>query len=176
MVGTLVTAMETLRKDSERIAEITGLVDDIAFQTNLLALNAAVEAARAGEQVRGFAVVATEVRNLAKRSRDASKEIRTLVMAGLTQAREGSALADRVGARMEEVSASVSKVSALLDEIAGAAQEQSLGLDQVNLAVAQMDMVTQQNAALVAAADGTSRALDDEAQALLQEVSRFRIH
>ena len=175
MVGRLVGAMEILRKDSERIAEITSLVDDIAFQTNLLALNSAVEAARAGEQGRGFAVVATEVRNLSKRSSEAAREIRGLVQAGLTRAQEGAVLAGSVGSKMIEVTEGVKKVTDLLDEIASAAQEQSTGLDQVNLAVSQMDMVTQQNAALVAAADDTSRSLDEEAQSLLEEVSRFKI-
>lgn len=175
MVTRVVETMEQVRKDSSRIAEITSLVDEIAFQTNLLALNAAVEAARAGEHGRGFAVVAGEVRNLAKRSSDASKEIRTLVQAGVNRAQQGTELAAQAGARMEEVFASVGRVSALLAEIATATQEQSLGLEQVNLAVSQMDTATQQNASMVAAADASSSSLDEEARALLSEVSRYRI-
>ena len=175
LVKRVVTAMDELRKDSERIAEITALVDEIAFQTNLLALNAAVEAARAGEHGRGFAVVAAEVRNLARRSSEASKEIRDLVQVGVTRAHQGTQVASQAGAKMDEVLAAVRGVSDLLSEIATATQEQSLGLDQVNQAISQMDTATQQNAALVAAADASSSALDEEARSLLDEVSRYRI-
>jgi len=175
LVARVVETMSQVRHDSARIAEITTLVDEIAFQTNLLALNAAVEAARAGEHGRGFAVVAGEVRNLARRSSEASKEIRGLVQAGVHRASQGTELAAQAGAKMEEVFASVGRVSTLLAEIARATQEQSLGLDQVNQAVSQMDTATQQNAALVAAADASSSALDAEAQNLLGEVSRYRI-
>ncbi|WLT33199.1 methyl-accepting chemotaxis protein [Geothrix sp. PMB-07] len=175
MVHQVMATMEEVRKASTRIAEITSLVDEIAFQTNLLALNAAVEAARAGEHGRGFAVVAGEVRILAKRSSDASREIRTLVQAGVDRAQVGTELASQAEERMHEVLASVGRVSSLLSEIATATQEQSIGLDQVNQAVAHMDTATQQNATLVSAADESSAALDEEAKHLLQEVSRYRI-
>ncbi|MCC4309265.1 methyl-accepting chemotaxis protein [Alcanivorax marinus] len=143
------TTMASIDEAAGRIAEIIGLIDGIAFQTNILALNASVEAARAGEHGRGFAVVAQEVRNLAGRSGEAAAEIRGLIDTSVTRTRQGSELVRRAGATMKEIVDSVTPVSELIADISTGAREQSRGIGQVNTAVAEMDSMTQQNAAMV---------------------------
>ncbi|WP_439108971.1 methyl-accepting chemotaxis protein [Halomonas flagellata] len=175
VVGEVVTTMHEIRQSSQQITEIIKVIDSIAFQTNILALNASVEAARAGEQGRGFAVVAGEVRNLAGRSADAAREIRGLIEASVARVETGTARADRAGQTMGEIVAAVQKVSDIMDEIASASQEQSHGIDQVNLAVAQMDQVTQQNAALVQQAAAAAHQVEAEAERLKGAVAGFRL-
>ncbi len=170
-----VAAMAEITSASQRIAEIVGLIDELAFQTNLLSLNAAVEAARSGEQGRGFAVVANEVRNLAQRSAGAAKEIKTLIGESVAKVSFGTELVQRSGAALEGIVESVKKVTDIVAEIAAASAEQSAGIDQVNTAVMQMDEVTQQNAALVEEAAAASRALQEQAEALVSQVGYFRI-
>jgi len=172
VVQRAVDAMGEINTSSKKIADIIGVIDEIAFQTNLLALNAAVEAARAGEQGRGFAVVAGEVRNLAQRSAGAAKEIKTLIQDSVEKVDDGSKLVDQSGKTLEEIVAAVKKVSDIIAEIAAASQEQSSGIDQVNKAVTQMDEVTQQNAALVEEAAAASESMDEQARGL-QKLMEF---
>ncbi len=164
VVGKAVSAMGEINAASKRIADIIGVIDEIAFQTNLLALNAAVEAARAGEQGRGFAVVASEVRNLAQRSATAAKEIKALIVDSVDKVEQGSQLVDQSGQTLEEIVTSVKKVSDIVAEIAAASTEQSSGIEQVNKAIMQMDDVTQQNAALVEQAAAASESMDEQAR------------
>jgi methyl-accepting chemotaxis protein len=173
VVQTAVVAMGAINESSKKIADIIGVIDEIAFQTNLLALNAAVEAARAGEQGRGFAVVASEVRNLAQRSAGAAKEIKTLINDSVRKVDEGSKLVNASGLTLTEIVTSVKRVADIIAEIAAASAEQSSGIDQVNKAVGQMDQVTQQNAALVEEAAAAAESLDDQARALLEVVGFF---
>ena len=173
VVQTAVVAMSAINESSKKIADIIGVIDEIAFQTNLLALNAAVEAARAGEQGRGFAVVASEVRNLAQRSAGAAKEIKTLINDSVRKVDEGSKLVNASGLTLTEIVTSVRRVADIIAEIAAASAEQSSGIDQVNRAVGQMDQVTQQNAALVEEAAAAAESLDDQARALLEVVGFF---
>ncbi|CAH2796729.1 MAG: Methyl-accepting chemotaxis sensor/transducer protein [uncultured Paraburkholderia sp.] len=175
VVGEMVGTMGEISANSTRIAEITGLIEGIAFQTNILVLNAAVEAARAGEQGRGFAVVASEVRNLAQRSSSAAKEIKDLISTSVEKIRDGSSLADKAGMTMAEVTQAVARVTDIMGEIAAASAEQSRGIEQVNLAITQMDEVTQQNAALVEEAAAASKSLEDQGKQLNQSVSFFRL-
>jgi methyl-accepting chemotaxis protein len=170
-----VVAMDEINASSRRIADIVGLIDEIAFQTNLLSLNAAVEAARAGEQGRGFAVVASEVRSLSQRSAAAAKEIKGLINESVQRVQAGSALVDQSGAALTGIVDSVKKVTDIVAEIAAASQEQSAGIDQVNRAVMQMDEVTQQNAALVEEAAAAARAMQEQAQELQRQVKFFRL-
>ncbi len=172
VVQRAVDAMGEINTSSKKIADIIGVIDEIAFQTNLLALNAAVEAARAGEQGRGFAVVAGEVRNLAQRSAGAAKEIKTLIQDSVEKVDDGSKLVDQSGKTLDEIVAAVKKVSDIIAEIAAASQEQSSGIDQVNKAVTQMDEVTQQNAALVEEAAAASESMDEQARGL-QKLMEF---
>ncbi|TWG88495.1 methyl-accepting chemotaxis protein [Cupriavidus gilardii J11] len=171
----MMRTMGAISDNSNRIAEITGMIEGIAFQTNILALNAAVEAARAGEQGRGFAVVAGEVRTLAQRSSSAAKEIKELIDASVGTVRTGSAQAEAVGATMSQIHQSVRNVSDLLGEIAAATGEQSRGIEQVNQAVGQMDQVTQQNAALVEEAAAAAHSLEEQATRLLETVGTFQL-
>ena len=150
--------MADINDASRKIADIIGVIDEIAFQTNLLALNAAVEAARAGEQGRGFAVVASEVRSLAGRSATAAKEIKDLIQDSVRKVQDGSLLVTQSGQTLEQIVSSVKKVSDIVAEIAAASREQSSGIEQVNRAVMQMDELTQQNAALVEQATAASQA------------------
>ena len=173
VVSNAVEAMGAINNSSKEIADIIGVIDEIAFQTNLLALNAAVEAARAGEQGRGFAVVAAEVRNLAQRSAGAAKEIKSLIKDSVDKVEEGTRLVDESGSTLEEIVNSVKKVSDIIAEIAAASEEQSAGIDQVNKAVTQLDEVTQQNAALVEEAAAASESMDEQAQGLGTLMSRF---
>jgi methyl-accepting chemotaxis protein len=175
VVGQVVSTMEGISESSRKIADIIGVIDGIAFQTNILALNAAVEAARAGEQGRGFAVVAAEVRNLAQRSAAAAKEIKTLIGDSVDKVAAGTKLVDAAGQTMEEIVTSVKKVSDLIAEIAAASAEQSSGIGQVNTAVTQMDQVVQQNASLVEEATAATESMKEQAAALLQLVSRFKL-
>ena len=175
VVGRVVASMEGLSGSARRIQEISGVIDGIAFQTNILALNAAVEAARAGDQGRGFAVVAAEVRNLAQRSAEAAREIKALSLESAGKAGDGTRLVDAAGRTMGDIVASVRQVSDLIAEIAAASEEQRSGIEQVNTAIAQMDRVVQQNAALVEQTTQSTAALQSEAAALLASVSQFRL-
>jgi methyl-accepting chemotaxis protein len=173
VVGKAIEAMSEINKSSKQIADIIGVIDEIAFQTNLLALNAAVEAARAGEQGRGFAVVAAEVRNLAQRSASAAKEIKTLINESVEKVTEGSKLVDQSGETLTEIVGSVKKVSDIIAEIASASQEQASGIEQINKAVVQMDEMTQQNGALVEEAAASSEAMSDQAISLDELIGFF---
>ncbi len=175
VVAKAVTAMGEINEASKKIANIIGVIDEIAFQTNLLALNAAVEAARAGEQGRGFAVVASEVRSLAGRSATAAKEIKALIQDSVAKVGEGSSLVTQSGATLDQIVASVKKVTDIVSEIAAASQEQSTGIDQVNKAVTQLDQLTQQNAALVEQASASSQAMTEQAHALNEAMKRYKV-
>jgi methyl-accepting chemotaxis protein len=175
VVSEAVRAMTEINGASRKIADIIGVIDEIAFQTNLLALNAAVEAARAGEQGRGFAVVATEVRNLAGRSATAAKEIKALIQDSVDKVKEGSTLVTQSGATLEQIVTAVKKVTDIVAEIAAASNEQSSGIDQVNKAVVQLDKLTQQNAALVEEASAASQAMADHARELNMSMHRYRV-
>lgn len=164
VVSRAVDAMQAIDQSSNRIAEIIGVIDEIAFQTNLLALNASVEAARAGEQGRGFAVVATEVRNLAGRSATAAKEIKQLIQDSAGKVKAGATLVNESGETLVEIVNGVKKVGDIISEIAAASQEQSAGIDQVNQAVTSMDEVTQQNAALAEQTSAASSSLNEKAR------------
>jgi methyl-accepting chemotaxis protein len=167
--------MDQILDASKKIADIVGVIDGIAFQTNILALNAAVEAARAGEQGRGFAVVAAEVRNLAQRSAAAAKEIKALIADSAQKVEAGSSRVDAAGHAMVGVVLSVKKVSDHIAQIAAASQDQSSKIVQVSTAVKQMDTVVQQNASLVEEAAAATESMKDQANTLLQLVSRFRL-
>jgi methyl-accepting chemotaxis protein len=166
--------MAKINEASKKIADIIGVIDEIAFQTNLLALNAAVEAARAGEQGRGFAVVATEVRSLAGRSATAAKEIKELIQDSVQKVEDGSTLVTRSGQTLDQIVTSVKKVSDIVAEIAAASREQSAGIEQVNKAVMQMDEMTQQNAALVEEATAASHSMADQAKQLAGMMERYK--
>ncbi len=174
-VSQVVTTMDEINASSRKIVDIIGVIDGIAFQTNILALNAAVEAARAGEQGRGFAVVASEVRSLAGRSAEAAKEIKSLIGASVEKVEGGSRLVADAGKTMNEIVGSVKRVSDIIGEITAAAAEQSQGIGEVNGSVAQLDQMTQQNAALVEESAAAAESLKDQATKLAQVVSTFRL-
>jgi methyl-accepting chemotaxis protein len=173
VVGNAIQAMDQINTASAKIAEIIGVIDEIAFQTNLLALNASVEAARAGEQGRGFAVVATEVRNLAGRSATAAKQIKELIQDSVSKVQAGAELVNESGETLGEIVSGVKKVGDIIAEIAAASAEQAAGIDQVNQAVTAMDEVTQQNAALAEQTSAASASLYDKAQEMERIMAFF---
>ncbi len=175
VVGKAVDAMKDINSASNKIAEIIGVIDEIAFQTNLLALNASVEAARAGEQGRGFAVVATEVRNLAGRSATAAKEIKELIQDSVVKVKIGADLVNESGETLDEIVGSVKKVGDIISEIAAASQEQSTGIDQVNQAVTSMDELTQQNAALAEETAAAAASMTNKAREMSDKMNYFTI-
>jgi methyl-accepting chemotaxis protein len=175
VVSQVVGTMEEITNASRKIADITGVIDGIAFQTNILALNAAVEAARAGEQGRGFAVVAAEVRSLAQRSAEAAKEIKQLIGDSAEKVQTGSQLVGDAGRTMDDIVGQVRRVSDLINEISAATLEQSSGISQVGDAVTQLDQVTQQNAALVEESAAAAESLKHQAQQLVQAVANFKL-
>ena len=175
VVSRAVEAMDQINGASVKIAEIIGVIDEIAFQTNLLALNASVEAARAGEQGRGFAVVAGEVRNLASRSANAAKEIKILIQDSVEKVKVGADLVNKTGTSLSEIVEGVRRVGDIVAEISAASAEQSAGIDQVNQAVTSMDAVTQQNAALAEETSAASTQMSDKANEMVRAVSFFKV-
>ena len=175
LVSEVVSTMNGISGSSKKIAEITNVINGIAFQTNILALNAAVEAARAGEQGRGFAVVASEVRNLAQRSANAAKEIATLIEDSVQRVGKGAELVGTTGGTMNNILKSVQDVDAIMKQIAAASEEQSKGISQVGAAVTEMDSVTQQNASLVEEVSAAANALALQTEALQASVAKFRL-
>jgi methyl-accepting chemotaxis protein len=175
VVGRAMTAMDKISTSSQKITQVTSVIEDLAFQTNLLALNAGVEAARAGEAGRGFAVVASEVRALAQRSSDAAKEINTLIHESAENVVNGVDLVEKAGASFESLIGDFEKVSKSVSAIALAAREQSVGLDEINTAVDQLDGVTQKNAAVATQVHGTGKAMVNEANRLMQVSTSFRV-
>jgi methyl-accepting chemotaxis protein len=171
----MATTMEDIHNASSRIGDIIGTIDGIAFQTNILALNAAVEAARAGEAGRGFAVVAQEVRALAQRSATAAREIKSLVGSSVEKVSSGNAIVRDAGATIGEIVENARRVNGLLDEISTSAREQALGVGQIGDTVADLDRMTQQNAALVEQTAAAASAMKDQALALRDDVRRFRL-
>jgi methyl-accepting chemotaxis protein len=176
VVSRVMSTMSAITESSQRIADIIGVIDGIAFQTNILALNAAVEAARAGEQGRGFAVVAGEVRSLAHRVTEAAKEVKTLISASVDQVQTGSSLVKDAGQSMEQIIATVQRVADIIGEITVAAKEQSDGIAQVNNAVSHLDQMTQQNAALVEQSAASAEGMKDQAAKLTTVVSIFKLN
>ena len=175
VVSEVVTTMDQITTSSRKIADITGVIDSIAFQTNILALNAAVEAARAGEQGRGFAVVASEVRSLAQRSAEAAKEIKGLISSSVERVEDGSRLVSQAGQTMTEIVTSVRRVSDIIGEITASSAEQSDNIGQISQAVTQLDQMTQQNAALVEESTAASESLREQALHLANAVSQFKL-
>jgi len=175
LAAALIQAMRKVEDSAGQIGEIVGLMNEIAFQTNLLALNAAVEAARAGEAGKGFAVVAQEVRALAQRSANASKQIRGLIETSGQQVREGAGMAQRAGQALTDVGSAIQGLSSLVAEIAAASREQAVGLEQVSKATADMDATTQRNAALVEETNAAAQALAQQAGDLSALVRFFKI-
>ncbi|WP_343732968.1 methyl-accepting chemotaxis protein [Duganella sp.] len=175
VVADVVHTMDAINESAKKIVDIISVIDGIAFQTNILALNAAVEAARAGEQGRGFAVVASEVRVLAQRSAEAAKEIKKLIDDSVGKVDAGTQLVGQAGATMEKIVAAVQSVTAIMAEISTANNEQEAGIEQINHAIAEMDTVTQQNAALVEEAAAAAEAQQDQAHQLVQLVGVFKL-
>ncbi|QRR33892.1 HAMP domain-containing protein [Hydrogenophaga sp. YM1] len=175
VVGQVVATMQDIQSSSQKIGDIIGVIDGIAFQTNILALNAAVEAARAGEQGRGFAVVAGEVRSLAQRSAEAAKEIKALIGASVGKVESGSRLVGDARAAMDDIVGQVRRVTDLISEIGAATGEQTEGIGQVNSAIAQLDQATQQNAALVEESAAAADSLRTQAARLAEVVGFFRL-
>jgi len=175
VVGAAVTAMTGIEDSARKIGDIVGLIDEIAFQTNLLALNASVEAARAGEAGKGFAVVAQEVRALAQRSANASKDIKGLIQESTSQVRDGARLVNQAGDSLSEIVQAVEKVTGIVGEIATASAEQARGLEEVNVAIGQMDEMTQRNAALVEETHASAQSLANMAQNLAELVGFFKL-
>ena len=176
VVSQVVSTMDQITTSSRKIADITGVIDSIAFQTNILALNAAVEAARAGEQGRGFAVVASEVRSLAQRSAGAAKEIKELIGSSVERVEDGSRLVSQAGQTMTEIVGSVRRVSGIIHEITASAAEQSENIGHISQSVTQLDQMTQQNAALVEQSTAASESLREQALQLTRAVSQFKLH
>ncbi len=175
VVSRAVSAMSSIESSSKKVVDIISVIDEIAFQTNLLALNAAVEAARAGEAGKGFAVVAAEVRKLAGRSAEASKDIKTLINESVEQVNSGSELVNKAGKTLEEIVTSVREVADLIAEINNASVEQTSAIEEINTAVSQMDEATQQNAALVEENTAAAQSLVEQSQDLEELVSFFRL-
>ncbi|AOK31730.1 MULTISPECIES: methyl-accepting chemotaxis protein [Burkholderia] len=175
VVGEVIGTMTEIDQSSQKVADIIGTIEGIAFQTNILALNAAVEAARAGEQGRGFAVVAGEVRTLAQRSASAAKEIKALIGESVERVATGSRLVGSAGDTMQEIQRAIARVTGIMTEIAAASNEQRDGIEQVNRAVSQMDQVSQQNAALVEQAAAAAASLEEQADGLRRTVGVFRV-
>jgi methyl-accepting chemotaxis protein len=174
-IGQVVATMGEIESSSRKISDIIGVIDSIAFQTNILALNAAVEAARAGVQGRGFAVVADEVRALAHRSSDAARQIRTLIHASVNNVKSGSTLVVNAGQTMKEIVLQVGRVSDLIGEINTAAASQAGEIEQLHGAIAELDQMTQQNAALVEQSSAASESMKTLAVSLTQAVSLFHL-
>jgi methyl-accepting chemotaxis protein len=173
ITSTVVQTMHGITDSSQKISDITSVINSISFQTNLLALNAAVEAARAGEQGRGFAVVASEVRLLAQRSAQAAKEIEALISESVNRVKTGAEQVQEAGDAMSVIIQSVAQVNSLMGEISVASDEQSRGIEQIGLAMTEMDGVTQQNATLVQEATANAVSLESEAERLNKTVDRF---